>query len=65
MITPQEIAEIAQKKYGKMWQSAMAREVVSITGCPYRRALITIHRLARGISKPAPLVEVAIRLLLN
>lgn len=61
MITPDELAELALKKYGKSWQTRMAEDVQTITGCNFRRAQVTIHRLARGTSKPSPLVEVALR----
>lgn len=65
MITPQEIAELATKKYGKCWQSKMAREVQAMTGCKFRSALITIHRLNKGHTTASPFVEVALKLLLD
>lgn len=59
-ITASEISELIKKKYPRCGQSKLARDMVVVTGCQERNAILTIHRLTRA-SKVSPLAEVAIR----
>jgi hypothetical protein len=59
-ITASEIIELIRKKYPKSGQSKLARDMVAVTGCQERNAILTIHRLTKA-KKIAPLSEVAIK----
>lgn len=63
MLTIEELHQLGQSRYGKHWQTPMAREISELTGANFASVYKNINHWATGKMGLSTFAEAAVRLL--